>query len=385
MKCIHCGRRIPEDAFFCPYCGLVVEEKGKEPERTLKDPIVRKPADSLDEQLQQLEKDELYTEGIYDETFYDETFYDEKERYKRERYKKDLYEKDVYEKKLYDKKSYDEDDEGLYDEEFYDEDDEDIDGETEDMSDSLWEKRERLEYLRERRKKKSGRHVGMIGIVVLVMALLMIAIWMIFSSMDANERHAAEERRQNLEEEQKDVQEEDQEADQEEDGSEDVRDITMAFVGEPSDFGEYYKLSVAEASASSVIRQEGTDNSASKAVDGSERTSWQEGADGDGIGESLSFTLSKPCKVKYMSFQVGNWNSQEYYDKNNRPKELEITVGDVTQSVTFPDGKVEYWIELSEECPASEVGLVIQSVYKGSQWDDTCIAEVGIYGRDGSQ
>ncbi len=353
MKCIHCGRRIPEDAFFCPYCGLVVEDKEKEPVKKLKDPIVRKPADSLDEQLQRLEKEELYEEDIYNEDIYDED-------------EEDIYEEDIYAGDI------------------YDEDKEDIEEVTEEITDSMWEKRERLEYLRERRKKKSGRHVGLIGIVILVMALLMIAIWMIFSAMDVNERRAAGERQQTLEEEQE-TQQEEAESEDAADKKVSAEDITMAFVGEPSDFGEYYKLSVAEASASSVIKQEGTDNSASKAVDGSERTSWQEGVDGDGIGESLNITLAKPYKVKYMSFQLGNWNSQEYYDKNNRPKEVQITVGDVTQSVTFPDGKVEYWIELSEECPASEVELVIQSVYEGSKWDDTCIAEIGIYGRDGSQ
>ena len=155
----------------------------------------------------------------------------------------------------------------------------------------------------------------------------------------------------------------------------------MSFVSEPDDFGEYYKLPVKDAAASSVISQEGTDNGARKAVDGNEKTSWQEGVSGDGIGESLHVELEKAYNVKYMSFQLGNWNSWEYYDGNNRPRELEITVGDVNQTITFPDGKTEYWVEFSKECLASEVDVVIRSVYEGSQWDDTCIAEIGVYGR----
>mgnify|MGYP001050429749 FL=1 len=158
-------------------------------------------------------------------------------------------------------------------------------------------------------------------------------------------------------------------------------EIRLSFVGEPGDFEQYYKLSVEEASASSAISQEGVDNGADKAVDGNPRTSWQEGVDGDGIGESVHLKLSKPYMVKYMSFRLGNWNSREYYEGNNRPKELEITAGDVTQTVTFPDGQVEYWVEFSQECPASEIGVAIRSVYEGSQWDDTCIAEIGIYGK----
>lgn len=343
MKCMHCNREIPEDAFFCPYCGLVIDDEqemaGRHSIGQLKDPIVRErqsfivreSKDALMRKLEEVESEEPNEENTEDLS---DIKWEEK-------------------------------------------------AETEDLSDIKWEKKEKQEYLRKRPKKKSNKYIGLIGMVVLIMALLMIAIWMVFSTMDANEQRAKEERLQALEDEEK--AEEEQKKDVQGEPETDSGDITMAFIGEPQDFGEYYKLSVAEASASSVITQEGTDNSAIKAVDGNEKSSWQEGADGDGIGENIHLTLAKPYKVKYMSFQLGNWNTQEYYDKNNRPKELEITVGDVTQSVTFPDGKVEYWIEFSKECPASEIDLVIQSVYEGSEWDDTCIAEIGVYGRDNSQ
>lgn len=255
-----------------------------------------------------------------------------------------------------------------------------ITGELPDMS---WKEQERHEYVRERPVKSSKRYLGVIGLVILVMILLIAAIWILFTTMDANERRMQEEREQSL----KESREKELEADKEEPSEDEDRskagnaEISLSFISEPGDFGQYYKLPVEEASASSVISQEGVDNSAFKAVDGNSKTSWQEGVDGDGIGESIHLKLPKPYMVKYMSFQLGNWNSKEYYDNNNRPKELEITAGDITQSVTFPDGQVEYWVEFSEECPASEIEMVIRSVYEGSQWDDTCIAEIGIYGK----
>lgn len=361
MRCMHCSREIPEDAFFCPYCGLVIDERqetlGKHSIGHLKDPIVREPQnfivrESKDSLLRKLEEVEA-----------EESSHDETEDLSDVQWEENEETEDLPEVQW------------------------DENEETEDLPDVRWEEKERKEYLRKRPKKKSNKYIGLIGMVVLIMALLMIAIWMVFSTMDANERRAKEERLQELEDEKSAKGQEETPGNilGENDKQEDNSDITMAFVGEPQDFGEYYKLSVEDASASSTIVQEGTDNSAIKAADGSERTSWQEGADGDGIGENLHLTLAKTYRVKYMSFQLGNWNSQEYYDKNNRPKELEITVGDVTQSVTFPDGKVEYWIELSKECPASEIDLVIQSVYKGSEWEDTCIAEIGVYGRGDSQ
>lgn len=248
-----------------------------------------------------------------------------------------------------------------------------------------WDREERREYMRGRGRKQSKRYLGIIALVVVVMIFLMAAIWMLFTTMDANERRLMEEREQAAREQEERELEEKADQGNEETGEDALADgggeLKMSFVSEPDDFGDYYKLSVKDASASSVISQEGTDNGAGKAVDGNEKTSWQEGVAGDGIGESLHFELEKPYNVKYMSFQLGNWNSWEYFDGNNRPKELEITVGDVTQTITFPDGKTEYWVEFSGECPASEIDVVIRSVYKGSQWDDTCIAEIGVYGR----
>ena len=238
--------------------------------------------------------------------------------------------------------------------------------------------------MRGRGRKQSKRYLGIIGLVVVVMVFLMAAIWMVFTTMDANERRLREEREQAAREREEREIEEKKNPESKESGEDDLTEdgeIKMSFVSEPGDFGDYYKLSVKDASASSVITQEGTDNGAMKAVDGNEKTSWQEGVSGDGIGESIHFELEKPYNVKYMSFQLGNWNSWEYFDGNNRPKELEITVGDVTQTVTFPDGKTEYWVEFSRECLASEIDVVIKSVYEGSQWDDTCIAEIGLYGR----
>lgn len=252
------------------------------------------------------------------------------------------------------------------------------------LPDVSWDNRKRQEYVRTRPVKSSKRYLGVIGLVILIMALLMAAIWIVFTTMDANERRMQEEREQALLERQEDESEgadnkgRKEASEVEEDAADEIR---LSFVGEPGDFEQYYKLAVKEASASSAISQEGVDNGADKAVDGNPRTSWQEGVDGDGIGESVHLKLSKPYMVKYMSFRLGNWNSREYYEGNNRPKELEITAGDVTQTVTFPDGQVEYWVEFSKECPASEIDVVIQSVYEGSQWDDTCIAEIGIYGK----
>ena len=143
----------------------------------------------------------------------------------------------------------------------------------------------------------------------------------------------------------------------------------------------YSKASVKKAEASSVVEQEGIDNSAAMAVDGDEITSWQEGVDGDGIDEFLHLTLDRETNVKYLTFKLGNWRDQENYNKNNRPKTMTIWLDELSFTVTFADGKKEFCLELSQECEVSDVYVRIDSVYKGTEWDDTCIAEIGIYGK----
>ncbi len=143
----------------------------------------------------------------------------------------------------------------------------------------------------------------------------------------------------------------------------------------------YSIVSVLKAEASSSIEQDGYDNTADVTLDNDATTSWQEGVDGDGVGEYLYYKLSKNYDVKYITFKMGNWRDQKNYTENNRPKQITIWCGDKYFEVTIPDGMTEYCVELSDDVNCSEIYVVIDSVYKGTAWDDTCISEVGIYGK----
>lgn len=163
----------------------------------------------------------------------------------------------------------------------------------------------------------------------------------------------------------------------------DPSEITARLTASPSSLSSYGKLSVQNASATSVVDQEGHDNSANMVLDGKDETSWQEGVDGVGIGEQLTFQFNKECKVRYLSLKLGNWRSSDYYWKNNRPRTLEITTNNGTTAiVTFPDEQNECWVEFSEDCPASDINIIIKDVYEGtsSKWNDTCIAGIEFYG-----
>ena len=156
-------------------------------------------------------------------------------------------------------------------------------------------------------------------------------------------------------------------------------DLTVNFISKPSSFE---KLNPTQAGSTSELYQQDAEdpNNVWMAMDGNSDTSWQEGVSGSGIGEQIWYSFEEKKEIKYLSFKLGNWRTKEYLEGNNRPKVLNVRVGDFSFQVEFPEEQQEYWIELSEPYPADEVEYEIVSVYKGTTWDDTCIAELGIYG-----
>lgn len=148
----------------------------------------------------------------------------------------------------------------------------------------------------------------------------------------------------------------------------------------------YGYLTVAAASATSTIWQESIDNSPILLFDGSDESNWQEGVDGYGTGEYVEATLESQRAVRYFSFKLGNWRSEEYYEQNGRPSALTITLLDedgtevFSDTVSFSDAMQTHWVALSADVSARTVRLTIADVYTGTVYEDTCINEVGIYG-----
>ncbi|MBS6195639.1 MAG: zinc-ribbon domain-containing protein [Clostridiales bacterium] len=141
-----------------------------------------------------------------------------------------------------------------------------------------------------------------------------------------------------------------------------------------------FKLAVADAEASSVISQEGTNNNPILLFDDREDTSWQEGVDGFGIGESIDIELEDTSEVEYLSFKLGNWKNDKYYFGNAKPKTITIMAGEFVGQVTFTGDRTTEWIKFSKPVKVDEISLVIEDVYPGTSWEDTCITEMGIYG-----
>lgn len=138
------------------------------------------------------------------------------------------------------------------------------------------------------------------------------------------------------------------------------------------------RVNISASSATSTIRQTGVDNSSGMIFDGVDETTWQEGVEGYGIGESVSASFYENVKVKYIGFKLGNWKNDKYYYGNAKPRHIRVVVGDFSQSVEFTGDRREEWIELTNPISADSIRFEIESVYPGTTWDDTCISEIEI-------
>lgn len=153
-----------------------------------------------------------------------------------------------------------------------------------------------------------------------------------------------------------------------------------------SGYGQIYAESTWE---SSIVEQKGThNNSADVLVDGNLETSWQEGVDGDGLGESVMLDFGCDVEIMYIEMYLGNHRSDEWFYKNNVPQQVTVAC------YGLEDGSYEQFTVYKEEhqrgatcvafnrpVNAQQVELFIDSVYKGSMYDDTCIAEIKVYGK----
>lgn len=159
--------------------------------------------------------------------------------------------------------------------------------------------------------------------------------------------------------------------------------VTSRLLEEMPDLSDYQRVGVTRAGSTSTIVQKGNKNGPEMVLDGNEVTSWQEGVDGPGIGQIIYYELNEEQPISYLSFKLGNWRNDKYFYSNNRPRTLTITLNDYTCQITFPAEKKEYFVEINPPYPSNYIEFRIDEVYQGSQYDDTCIAEIGMYCKTG--
>ncbi|ABZ93207.1 nicotine adenine dinucleotide glycohydrolase [Leptospira biflexa] len=112
------------------------------------------------------------------------------------------------------------------------------------------------------------------------------------------------------------------------------------------------------------------------AMDGKLKTSWVEGVEGEGVGETLQIKYKSPINFRSLSIYNG-FGDPKLWAANNRIKKLKITTETGNEEVvTLKDSLSRQVIEFKNEIRAKEISLTIQEVYKGTNTENTAIAEL---------
>jgi len=139
---------------------------------------------------------------------------------------------------------------------------------------------------------------------------------------------------------------------------------------------------VPAVSASSVRESQGGNVfTPAKAIDGRKDTAWCEGADGPGLGESLTLKFDKPIRVATLKILPGYFKSGDRWSQNNRIAEAHLILSDNrVVKVAFEDEMLERDISIGGD-PIESITIVIDKVYVGGDGLDTLISEIAIDAR----
>lgn len=134
--------------------------------------------------------------------------------------------------------------------------------------------------------------------------------------------------------------------------------------------------------ASSILPQnKDIDYIAENVHDFSLRTAWVEGANGYGIGESITIRFQKQSPpVTTVKIYNGYMKSDKSWKDNSRVKQLKLYINDVPYALlNLKDSKSEQIFDIgSHQGLESDLYLKFEiiDVYKGDKYDDVAIAEI---------
>ena len=147
-----------------------------------------------------------------------------------------------------------------------------------------------------------------------------------------------------------------------------------------------------------------------KALDNNVNTAWVEGKSDEGIGEFLVVDISQIKNAIIMKILPGFAMNDNLYKANNRPKDIKLlffqstsdqlerikNVKDIRNSKViydvsihlndvreFQEVKLPDYSNYRHKYPTIYMAIIIDSVYRGSKHNDTCISEIRFFDEKG--
>jgi hypothetical protein len=126
-----------------------------------------------------------------------------------------------------------------------------------------------------------------------------------------------------------------------------------------------------------------------KAWDGDAATAWAEGAPGAGVGQWIELRWPGPRRIGTVGVFPGLGKSRALFRANARIKrakvsfsdghEIELAFDDVPALQYRPTSEPSPWKE-PWDAPVTSMRLEILEVYPGEKYEDTCVAEIMLFG-----
>ncbi len=122
-------------------------------------------------------------------------------------------------------------------------------------------------------------------------------------------------------------------------------------------------------------------------LDDDPKTAWVEGAEGDGVGESLTIPVSalKSARAVRLVLFNGYQKSPGLLNANSAPKQLTVTVRapggqeSVKRQLTLQRKMGPQSFDIPVSGAVADVVLTIDSVHPGSKYKDTCVSDVQVF------
>ena len=147
---------------------------------------------------------------------------------------------------------------------------------------------------------------------------------------------------------------------------------------EEDEFG-FYRLVPNKVVSTSVLVDENksTDFYSSENLFDASWKSWVEGEAGDGINSEITYYYDSPRNVKSLLLRNG-YGELRYFYQNNRVKDIQLSDGKSTYKITLRDTYLPQFFQIDfNSC--TEIKIKILSVYKGTKYSDTCLAELRFF------
>jgi phosphate transport system substrate-binding protein len=106
--------------------------------------------------------------------------------------------------------------------------------------------------------------------------------------------------------------------------------------------------------------------------------SWAEGVSGNGIGEHFTLTMDYSGTIAGFALKNG-YGNLDHYAENNRVKAFRIYIdGNYSETIDIKDSISFEQYSFSSPVKCNSVRFVIDEVYPGTAYNDTCIAEIAL-------